>query len=86
MLCKQEQEFPGGSGKAGSYIFLKPLMIETYEQTTEIKGLFFRATPRHMEVPRPGVELELQLPAYITATSMPDPSCICDLRHGSLTC
>ena len=26
----------------------------------------------HMEVPRPGVELELQLPAYTTATAMPD--------------
>ena len=28
---------------------------------------------RHMEVPRLGVELELQLPAYTTATAMPGP-------------
>ena len=27
----------------------------------------------HMEVPRLGVESELQLPAYTTATAMPDP-------------
>ena len=27
----------------------------------------------HMEVPRLGVELELQLPAYTTATAMQDP-------------
>ena len=28
----------------------------------------------HMEVPRLGIELELQLPAYTTATATPDPS------------
>ena len=38
---------------------------------------------RHMEVPRLGVELELQLPAYTTATAMPDPSRVCDLYHSS---
>ena len=32
-----------------------------------------------MEVPRLGVELELQLPAYATATAMPDLSQVCDL-------
>ena len=32
----------------------------------------------HVEVPRVGVELELQLPACTTAT--PDLSCICDLQ------
>ena len=30
---------------------------------------------RHMEVPRLG--------AYTTATAMPDPSCVCKLRHSS---
>ena len=34
-----------------------------------------------MEVPRLGVELELQLLAYTTATAAPDPSCTCDLCH-----
>ena len=36
-----------------------------------------------MEVPRLRVELELQLPAYTTATAAQDPSCICDLHHSS---
>ena len=38
----------------------------------------------HMEVPRPGVELELELPAYTTATATGDPSHVCDLYHSSL--
>ena len=32
-----------------------------------------------MEIPRLGVELELQLPAYTTATATGDPSFVCDL-------
>ena len=36
-----------------------------------------------MEVPRLGVESELQLQAYTTATAMPDPSRICDPHHCS---
>ena len=38
---------------------------------------------QHMEVPRLGVELELQLPAYTTATAMPDPSCVCKVHCSS---
>ena len=34
----------------------------------------------HMEVPGLGVELELQLLAYTTATAMLDLSCLCDLQ------
>ena len=37
----------------------------------------------HMEVLRLGVETELQLPAYTTATAMHDLS-ICDLYHSLL--
>ena len=37
---------------------------------------------RHMEVPRLGVELELQLPVYTTATDMQDPSFICNRPHS----
>ena len=37
----------------------------------------------HMEVPRLGVELELQLLAYTTATAAADLSHICDLHHSS---
>ena len=36
-----------------------------------------------MEVPRLGVQSELQLPAYTTATATPDPSHVCDLHHSS---
>ena len=34
---------------------------------------------RHVEVPRLGVESELQLPAYGTATATWDPSRVCNL-------
>ena len=37
----------------------------------------------HMEVPRLGVQSELQLPAYTTATAMWDLSCVCSLYHSS---
>ena len=36
-----------------------------------------------MEVPRLGVESELQLPAYDTATAIPDPSHNCYPHHSS---
>ena len=41
-----------------------------------------------MEVPRLGVESELQLPATATATAtaMKDPSHVCDLHHSSRQC
>jgi len=35
-----------------------------------------------MKAPRVGVKLELQLPAYTTATAMQNLSPICDLRHS----
>ena len=36
-----------------------------------------------MKVPRLGVELELQLLAYTTATPTPNLSCVYNLHHGS---
>ena len=36
-----------------------------------------------MEIPRLGVELELQLLAYVTVRAMPDPSYVCDPHHDS---
>ena len=46
---------------------------------------FLGPLPRHMEVPRLGVELELQLPASATATATAtrDPSRVCDPHHSS---
>ena len=40
----------------------------------------------HMEVPRLGVESELQLPAYTTTTAMRDLSHICNLHCSSRQC
>ena len=47
---------------------------------------FLGAHPRHIEVPRLGVWLELQLLTYTTATATADPSRVCDLYHSSRQC
>ena len=47
---------------------------------------FLGCIPLHMEAPRLGVESELQLLAYIAATTMQDPSCLWDLHHSSWQC
>ena len=39
---------------------------------------FLGPHPQHMEFPRLEDESEPQLPAYTTATVMPDPSRVCD--------
>ena len=44
---------------------------------------FLGLHPQHMEVPRLGVESELQLQAYARATATPDPSQVCDPHHSS---
>jgi len=41
---------------------------------------------QHMEVPRLGVELELQLLASTAATTTQDLSCVCDLHHSPRQC
>ena len=45
--------------------------------------VFLGPHPWHMEVPRLGVESELQLPAYATATATPDRSHIWELPRSS---
>ena len=45
--------------------------------------VFLRPHLLHIEVSRLGVELGLQLLAYITATAKPDPSHFCKLHHSS---
>ena len=49
-------------------------------------NVFLGPHPQHMEVPRLGVESELQLFAYPTATAMPDPSHSFNLHHSSWQC
>ena len=45
--------------------------------------VFLGPHPWHMEVPMLGIKSELQLPAYTTATTMPDLSRVCDLHRSS---
>ena len=45
--------------------------------------LFLGLHLQHMDVPRLGVESELQRLAYTTATATQNPSHICDLHHSS---
>ena len=47
---------------------------------------FLGPQSRHTEVPRLGVESELKLPAYATATATSDLSHVCDLHHSSHQC
>ena len=47
---------------------------------------FLGAHLQHMEVPRLGVELELQLPAYTTGKAMQDLSLVFNLHHSSRQC
>ena len=42
--------------------------------------------PWHMEVPRLGIQSELQSPAYTRAAAMPDPSLVYNLHHSSRQC
>ena len=45
--------------------------------------VFLGPRPRHLDIPRLGVKLELQLLAYTTATATQNLSCVCDLQHIS---
>ena len=46
-------------------------------------AFFLGPHPQHMEFPRLGVESELQLQAYTTATATWDTSGVFDLYHSS---
>ena len=48
--------------------------------------VFIGSHPWHMDVPRLGVQWELQPPAYTTATATWDLSCVCNLYHSSQQC
>ena len=48
--------------------------------------LLFRATPVVYGGSQVGVQSELKLPAYTTATAMQDPSHVWDLHHSSWQC
>ena len=46
--------------------------------------VFLGPNPQHTELPRLGIESELQLLAYTTSTAMQASGCICGLLHCSL--
>ena len=50
------------------------------------ESLYWALGLQHMEVPRPGVDLEPQLPACTRATATPDPSLVFDLHRSSWQC
>ena len=71
------------------YAYLALVWGVCYNWWTNMNILFFffvQLNLRYMEVPRLGVELELQLLAYTTATAMRGPNRIWDLRHNSQQC
>ena len=55
-------------------------MVCIFPLTLFFSFSFLRPHLWYMEVPRLGVELRLQLPAYATARTTLDPSLICNLR------
>ena len=78
------------SSHSQSYMAVKTLASEllTASTTRVPPTLFFffwflAPHPQYMEVPRPGVELELQLSAFTTSRARLDPSHVCDLHHVS---
>ena len=67
-----------------SLLVISNNLIDALREIKGFFGFFVFLGPylQHVEVPRLGVELELQLPAYITATATWDLNCICDLHHS----
>ena len=68
-------------------------MITYNEVKHELKFLFFcflffllGLHSSHIEVPRPGLKTEVQLPAYTTAIATQSPSCACHLHYSSRQC
>ena len=68
------------SSQARQHQVLNPL---SHQGTPSNCHFFLGLHPWHMEVPKLGVELELQQPAYATAIAMPDPNSVCDLHHSA---
>ena len=83
----------GGGGEKGargriSFVRLwegqiSPLPLLIFSLLVYLLFVFLGPHLRHMEVLRLGFKLELQLPAYTTATGTPDPIHVCDLHHSS---
>ena len=64
-------------------IYSVSLIIYSISLRNSIFFFFLGPHSWHMEVPRLGIKLELQLPAYTTVTAMQDLSYICNLHHST---
>ena len=69
--------------------FIKNL-LQTWCNRYTVKQIFvfffLGSRPGHMEVPRLGIQLEIQPLAYTTATATPGLNCVCKPRHSSWQC
>ena len=78
-----------------SYLFRSPLIcinnalfqgarpVYILLDESQSVSFFLGLNLRHMDAPRLGVKLALQLPACATATATWDLGCVCDPRHSS---
>ena len=76
----------GGSlESSGKWVSNFPWVQITYSVSLFFVCFLLGPHPQHMEVPRLGVESELQLPASTTATATPEGalSATCPTAHGN---
>ena len=73
-------------GNLKTQIALRSERVEFHIGYPNFVFAFSRAAPVHMEVPRLGIKLELQLPATAAAAATQDLNHICDLHHSSWHC
>ena len=67
-----------------TFLLILKIILHSKSPSPSLSFVFFLGLPPwHMEVPRLGVELELQPLVYTTATATPDPSHVCDLHPSS---
>ena len=84
LLCQRSVDYINGGVFPGYLLCSIDLFANTDTIYFFLSFFFFLGLLlQHMEVPRLGVESELQLPAYATATAMPNLSHVYDLHHSS---
>ena len=79
-------EVAGGLGTPLNKHFSRASSVPSWGYFVLFCFVFLGPHPQHMEVPRLGVELEVQLPVYTSATAMPDLSRVCNLHCSSRQC
>ena len=66
----------------GLYTVIKWDLSQGYKDILSFFPFFLKPHLWHIEVPRLGIRLELQLPTYATTMATPDPSHLCNLHHN----